>query len=88
MTIIRRLSAIFFGAVLVCSAPALTQARWSLTPRLSLQGQYDDNIFLDDESMDDFITTISPGINLTYQDPSQEIGLDYAQSIEKVVILR
>jgi hypothetical protein len=43
-----------------------------------VEGQYDDNIFLterDEES--DFITTVSPGINLAYESPTGKIDLDY-----------
>jgi hypothetical protein len=39
----------------------------TLTPSLTIGAQYDDNIFQEDEDAeDDFITTISPGIQLRY----------------------
>jgi len=43
-----------------------------------VEEQYDDNIFLTERGeQDDFITTISPGVNLSYQQPTGEITLDY-----------
>jgi hypothetical protein len=58
--------------------PWLAEARWSLTPRLYVEGEYDDNIFLTERNeQEDFITTISPGINLNYQTPTATITLDY-----------
>jgi predicted porin len=45
---------------------------------LYAQGEYDDNIFLTERNeQDDFITTVSPGINLGYLTPKGEIELDY-----------
>jgi hypothetical protein len=59
-------------------APVLAHARWSVTPRLYLEEQYDDNIFLTETNeQDDLITTISPGIDLKYQTPTTTLDLDY-----------
>lgn len=59
-------------------SPALADAKWSLTPRVYVEEQYDDNIFLTErDEQDDFITTISPGVNLNYLAPTGEIILDY-----------
>ncbi|MEW6442919.1 MAG: outer membrane beta-barrel protein [bacterium] len=58
--------------------PRSAAARWSITPRLYAEGQYDDNLFLSDDDMtDDFITTVSPGIDLAHQSPTDEVVLDY-----------
>jgi hypothetical protein len=65
-------------AIFVILCPSLAQARWSLTPRLYVQEQYDDNIFLTEtDEQDDFITTISPGVDLKYETPTELIDLDY-----------
>jgi predicted porin len=64
--------------LLLIFSPSLAEAKWSLTPRVSVEGQYDDNIFLTErDEQDDFITTVSPGVNLNYSAPTGEIILDY-----------
>lgn len=69
---------IFLMAIFIILCPSLARARWSLTPRLSVEEQYDDNIFLSEKNeQDDFITTISPGVDLKYETPTQMIDLDY-----------
>ncbi len=58
--------------------PALAKGEWSLTPRVYVEGKYDDNIFLTERNEEtDFITTISPGVNLNYRAPDGEFVLDY-----------
>ena len=58
--------------------PALAEGKWSLTPRVYVEGQYDDNIFLTERNeQTDFITTVSPGVNLIYEAPTGEVTLDY-----------
>lgn len=64
--------------ILTLFPPALAEAKWSLTPRIYLEEQYDDNIFLTETNEeDDFITTVSPGVNLKYETPTEIIDLDY-----------
>ena len=64
--------------IITILAPGLAHAKWSLTPRLYVEGHYDDNIFLTERNEeDDFVTTVSPGINLQYSDPTAEVNLDY-----------
>ena len=63
---------------LVVLFPSMVSGRWSLTPRVYVEERYDDNIFLTETNeKDDFITTISPGVNLNYEAPGGEINLDY-----------
>ena len=65
-------------AIFAIFSPTLVSARWSLTPRLYVEEQYDDNIFLTQiNEQDDFITIVSPGVNLEYQTPIEIIDLDY-----------
>ena len=67
-----------FITIITILAPGLAHAKWSLTPRIYVEGMYDDNIFLTETNeQDDFITTISPGINLQYLGPTAEVNLDY-----------
>ena len=71
---------LLFPLILIVAifTPLLAHARWSVTPRLYLEEQYDDNIFLTEmNEQDDFITTISPGIDLKYQTPTTMLDLDY-----------
>ena len=71
----------FLHSVIVISLiffPSLASGKWSLTPRIYVEGQYDDNLFLTERNeQDDFITTISPGVNLQYETPTALIDLDY-----------
>src|SRR5688500_11612358 len=49
----------------------------TLTPSLTVEETYDDNIFQEaDDEVDDFITTISPAIQLQYQ-PRTETDLTF-----------
>jgi uncharacterized protein (PEP-CTERM system associated) len=53
-------------------SPGLASGKWSLTPRIYVEGEYNDNIFLTERNeQDDFVTTISPGVNLQYETPSR-----------------
>ena len=52
--------------------------RKTLTPRISIQEQYDDNIYLEPENEDsDWITVVSPGISLDLETPDTTMNLDY-----------
>jgi hypothetical protein len=67
-----------FIIALMVLFPSLASGKWSLTPRIYVEGQYDDNLFLTERNEeDDFITTISPGVNLQYETPTALIDLDY-----------
>jgi len=67
---------IFF--VLLLPINCVGKSKWSLTPRLYLEELYDDNLFLTERNEeDDFITTISPGVDLKYETPTELIDLDY-----------
>jgi len=69
---------LFVGITLPLLSPGLADAKWSLTPRMYVEEQYDDNIFLTERNEeDDVIITVSPGVNLNYQAPTGVIDLDY-----------
>jgi hypothetical protein len=58
--------------------PGLVFAKLSLTPELQVLEEYDSNIFLDpDHEVDDFVTTVTPGIRLTTDNKSLQADLDY-----------
>lgn len=50
-----------------------------IRPRLNLAETYNDNIYYDDDKEDDFITTVSPGLNfLLGREDASFINLDYS----------
>jgi predicted porin len=56
----------------------VVQARWSFTPRIFVEQQYDDNLFLTEkDEQDDFATVIGPGISFGYESPTSLVELDY-----------
>jgi hypothetical protein len=57
--------------------PTVFCAQFTFTPRASVEGKYTDNLFLtDDDTDDDFVTTVSAGFALTMADRNQ--GLDFS----------
>jgi len=51
----------FFLFPMIC----LAESRFELTPRISLSQVYDDNIYLEaNNEKSDYLTTVSPGINI------------------------
>ncbi len=56
----------------------LAAMRKTLTPRISIEEQYDDNIDLEPEDEDsDWITLVSPGIGLALEGTGTTMNLDY-----------
>ncbi|SEA44589.1 uncharacterized protein, PEP-CTERM system associated [Desulfuromusa kysingii] len=54
-------------------------AEVEIHPRLTVEEEYNDNIFLDSANEEeDWITTIQPGVNLSYQNRSVEASVDYS----------
>ncbi|HEC97225.1 MAG TPA: TIGR03016 family PEP-CTERM system-associated outer membrane protein [Nitrospirae bacterium] len=69
---------LFLAPFFFVSMISLSEAELRLTPAISLREEYNDNIFLtayDEE--DDFLTTISPAIALTYAARGVDLSLDY-----------
>lgn len=63
---------------LACSATARAEMRKTLTPRISIQEEYDDNIDLEPENeVSDWITLVSPGISLDLESPETTLNFDY-----------
>jgi hypothetical protein len=61
--------------LLISPAVSLGQ-RLVVTPSLAVGERYDDNIFQENDKEDDFVTVITPGINLLYR-PSVNTSLDF-----------
>jgi hypothetical protein len=51
-----------------------------LTPQVSVSEEYNDNLFFDDRHIEDFVTSISEGLSLTYQRPRLTVGLSSGNS--------
>jgi hypothetical protein len=72
-------SALCLCALLLLPALAWADTLVELTPRISLSEVYDDNIYLDATNEEsDYLTTVSPGINLTMSSQRTSLSLDYA----------
>jgi hypothetical protein len=72
-------SALCLCALLLLPALAWADTRVELTPRISVSEVYDDNIYLDNTNeKSDYLTTVSPGINLTMSSQHSSLALDYA----------
>jgi hypothetical protein len=57
---------------------ANAEKQFTLTPRISLQEQYDDNIGLRPENeVSDWITVVGPGLSLLVETPHTKLNLDY-----------
>jgi opacity protein-like surface antigen len=78
---VRELSIWFLFLTLFSLFPMTSLAGYSfeLVPRISVSQVYDDNIYLDNiNEKSDYLTTLSPGINLTISSLSNSLSLDYA----------
>ncbi len=63
--------------LLIMSLPVL--ANVELVPRIFVEEKYDDNIYLSDgDEEEDWITTVSPGLHLSYKQRSVDADIDYA----------
>jgi hypothetical protein len=55
------------------------QYRVELTPSISLQEEYNDNLFLDNtDRQSDYITTVSPGVGLKFSSEQTNLGFRYS----------
>ena len=71
------ISLVFFGMLISSNN---VWSAFEIHPRLTLGGEYNDNIYLDntDQNEEDWITTVEPGFNLTYDSRSLEAAIDYS----------
>jgi hypothetical protein len=70
------------GIGLVCACPegAAADGPLVLTPYLAVSEQYNDNIFFTSNPTGDFVTSVTPGLILKYQQPRVELSLSGATS--------
>ena len=74
-----RLCVSFLALLLLLPALAWADTRVEITPRISVSEVYDDNINLDNTNEEsDYLTTVSPGINLTMSSQRSSLSLDYS----------
>lgn len=65
------------------NGPADAQGRWVFTPSLTLAERYDDNLFGTAHGRDsDFITQITPGIALSYEGETFNVGASFSATGE------
>ena len=70
---------IVLGLLLLFAPVAQAQYRVELTPSLTMSELYDDNIYLDpDHEKSDYITTVTPALNLDLVGHHTTLGLRYA----------
>ncbi len=86
----RNVRCMCFYSVVCCVVSALIMAFFStsvlaayaVTPRITVDGTYDSNIFLDSENEEsDFITSISPGIGFTLLEKNTGVELNYQLNV-------
>lgn len=76
-------SAAFLFLPIIClsSVPVLGQLRYELTPAISVNETYEDNIYLDDiNEIDDYITAVTPSLDLDVQSEQTAFSFSYAPS--------
>ena len=70
---------LLLASLLFFPAGVWADTRVEITPRISVSEVYDDNIYLDDTNEEsDYLTTVSPGINLTMSSQRTSLSLDYS----------
>ncbi len=73
---------VFAGILLLFGILLSAGSAWSamvIHPRVSLEEEYNDNIFLSStDEEEDWITTIAPGVSLTYNNRSIDATIDYS----------
>ena len=75
---IRQFGALTVIITLILLSPQMVQARWSFKPRIFVEQQYDNNLFLTEtNTQDDYATVIGPGLSFGYESPTALVELDY-----------
>jgi hypothetical protein len=71
----------FFFLVLILFFPCISFAQYHVvfTPSISVDEEYNDNLFLDKtDKVSDYITTVSPAFNLSFLSQHTTLGLSYS----------
>jgi len=77
--LIRKRWILFLVSPFLFPTISLADYSFELVPRISVSEVYDDNIYLENiNEKSDYLTTVSPGINLTISSLSNSLSLDYA----------
>ena len=72
---------LFVMAVTLFGMLVLSINSWAaaeIHPRITVGEEYNDNIYLDNTDEEDWITTVQPGLSLTYNNRSLEATIDYS----------
>jgi len=77
--LIRKMRILFLVFLFLSPVICLAEYSFELTPRISVNRVYDDNIYLDNtDEESDSITSASPGINITVSSLNNTLSIDYA----------
>jgi hypothetical protein len=77
-----KLAYLLAALILSAGAPAHSEMRIEVTPRISVSETYDDNIDLEDTNRkSDYITAVTPGADLTVQSEKTNFSLRYFPSL-------
>src|SRR3990170_7274096 len=75
----KRFVVFLFLFLLILSVKTTLAFEYTIEPSLSLSEEYNDNIFLDHtDRVDDFITYISPAIDLSVRSSTSELKIGYS----------
>lgn len=72
---------LFIIAVTLFGILVLSINSWAaaeIHPRITVGEEYNDNIYLDNSNEDDWISTVEPGLSLTYNNSSLDANIDYS----------
>ena len=74
---------LFLTTLFSVSILSLSWAELRITPSIGIREEYNDNIFLTpSDEEDDFITSVNPAINLTYNTGLLTLSLDYGLNLD------
>src|SRR5947207_13763369 len=75
------------GILAALSAPTAYAGDWMITPRITAQEIYTDNVLLTPTNRrSDFITTIAPGLSIAGESPRLQAKFDYAPTLQRYLL--
>ena len=73
--------------LLASISPPASAGDWMITPRITAQEIYTDNVLLTPTNRrSDFITTIAPGLSIAGESPRLQAKFDYAPTLQRYVL--
>ncbi|GBE06244.1 hypothetical protein BMS3Abin10_01889 [bacterium BMS3Abin10] len=73
-----RLTSLIFAIIFIFSLFGMSEgAEFSMRPSIMIGEEYNDNIHLQKDKIDDYITRVQPSIELEYREPRWELDLSY-----------